>query len=59
MVKLKDAKPKHTKLINVKVTKNQAEKMQSNADKYCEGNLSAWLRYSSIKHKPRKSELVE
>ena len=59
MPKLKVAKQKKTKLINVKVNIDEGDKMQANANKYCEGNLSEWIRYSSMNLKPRKSDLVD
>ena len=64
MTKLKTTKPKKTRMINVKVTEDEYNIMQGNADKYCpqeksdKGNMSEWLRYSGMKCKPKKSDLL-
>lgn len=44
-------------MVNFEATKEEKTKMQSNADKFTKGNLSAWLRFAGVKQKPSKEEL--
>jgi len=43
-----------TQLINIRCTESELIKMRENALKYTNGNLSAWIRYSSIELKAMK-----
>lgn len=45
-------KPKPV-LINVKTQMNEKKKLQQNADKYADGNLSLWLRHAGLHHIPK------
>lgn len=47
------------KTINVKVNVNSYEMMKKLADKFCGGNLSTWIRFSSINFIPKKKDLVK
>jgi len=50
--------PKKEKLINLKVSESEFEEIKDRADKYADGNVSAWLRVSGKKFTPRKRDLV-
>lgn len=45
-------------LINVKVTPDEERRIRANAKRFAKGNLSAWLRWASMKHRPSPSELT-
>ena len=48
-------KPKNKTLtLKLRVTTDDAAAMQRLADKYADGNLSAWLRRAALEHKPKK-----
>lgn len=47
------------KMMNVRATDVEVEKMQKKADKYCGGNLSEWIRYAAIKHNPCKKDILK
>ncbi len=44
-------------LVNFKATSKEIKLIQENADKYAQGNYSAWLRYAGINFKPNKKDL--
>lgn len=46
-------------VVNVKVPSAVKKTLQLNADKYAEGNLSAWLRHAGMKYTPKKGEHVQ
>ena len=41
---------KKTVMINIRVTERQKRKMQDKANKYTDGNLSEWVKISSINY---------
>ena len=45
-------------LVMIKVTDSQRKELQANADKYAEGNLSAWIRFAGVKCIPKRGERV-
>ncbi len=40
------------RIINVKVTEKERKAIIALAAKYTDGNVSSWLRYAAIHHKP-------
>lgn len=42
----------------MRLTASERETIERNARKYAGGNISAWLRYTGIQHKPKPEELV-
>ena len=50
---------KKIKVINLKLSIGELTAIKSMADKFTGGNLSAWIRFASIKHTPKKTDLIE
>lgn len=52
-------KNKNTKSItkNFRVNHKELNKMKLKANVYCEGNLSEWIIYAAINHRPKGSDL--
>lgn len=50
-------KNKKSILKNVKLTGEEANLIQENANKYANGNFSEWVRYAAIKLKPKKKDI--
>jgi len=48
-----------TKIINFKCTEEELVLMKKNADKFADGNLSAWIRFSTIELEPKKRHLED
>ena len=46
------------KAISTKVPENILKQLRANADRFAEGNLSAWLRHAGLYHKPKKGEKI-
>lgn len=44
--------------LHVKLSDSQRQAIQENADRYAEGNISEWLRFAAMNHKPAKHHLV-
>lgn len=44
-------------LIQFKANEIEAKALQKNADEWCGGNLSDWLRYAGIVLKPRQEDV--
>ena len=55
--KLKIKKESSKVLVNFRVTKDELEEIKSLAKKYAGGNMTAWLKYTAINYKPKKSEV--
>ena len=55
--KLKIKKDSNKVLVNFRVTKGELEEIKALAKKYAGGNLTAWLKYTAINYKPKKSEV--
>lgn len=45
-------------LLNVKVTIAEKRQILLSAKKFANGNMSAWLRFASMNHKPARADLV-
>jgi hypothetical protein len=43
-------KETHTVLVNVKMTPRERTALQRKADRYTDGNISAWLRLSALRY---------
>lgn len=59
MLKSQIKPKKETRAINVKVSIDDLEALQENANLYAAGNLSAWLRYAGTHYIPKASELTK
>lgn len=46
-------------LLTFKVSKSELKAIKSKAARYSDGNISAWLRYVSMKYTPEISELTK
>lgn len=47
------------KLKNFKATEEDIALLQKNADKFADGNLSAWIRFAGINHVAKSRDLVK
>lgn len=47
------------KLITVKCPSEISDELQKMANKYTNGNLSAWLRYAGLNCIPRKEDIAQ
>jgi hypothetical protein len=45
-------------LMNLKVTARERDVLELQADKYANGNLSAWLRHAGRHYCPKKGEFI-
>lgn len=45
-------------VINLKVTSRDRKRLEQNAKRYADGNLSAWLRYVGMQYTPKKGEEI-
>ena len=54
-VKKRKNYPTKLERINVKLKKDVLATLQKKADRYAEGNLSAWLRVAGLKYVPKPS----
>lgn len=52
-------KKKETKAINFKLPTEEFDLIQKQADKYTNGNLTAWLKYSGTYCRPDPKHLVK
>lgn len=44
--------------VNFKIAPSEYEKLEEKAKQYTNGNVSEWIRYAALNHKPSKSELA-
>jgi hypothetical protein len=51
------SRSKKTKILNLKCTDDEISEMKKNAELFSGGNLSAWIRFASIKLRPSKKFL--
>lgn len=56
-MKLKKTKKNAPVLVNFKMEKADIKLMVSKAKKYTKGNISQWLRFSSVNHVPKRKDL--
>lgn len=59
IVKRKVSKVPPRILLNVKVSEEEREAIESKAKQFTRGNISAWLRYSGVKCQPRKKDVTK
>jgi len=52
-------KKNEVRIVPVKCSPDVIEQLQSQADKYTEGNLSEWLRYAGLNCIPKKSDIIQ
>ena len=55
--KIKNKRESEKTNVNFRATKDELDKIKKLAKKYAGGNLTAWLKYTAINYKPKKSEL--
>jgi hypothetical protein len=56
---LKKLVKEKTILINIKIRPSELKKIRENAEAWAGGNLSEWLRFAGIRHKPSREELTK
>ena len=49
---------KRNRLINFRVSFTEYIEIQKKAKSFTNGDISKWIRYSSIKHNPNKKDLM-
>lgn len=54
---LKDGIKKKDKRLLVALNEEQDKLIQAKADRYTNGNMSHWVRYASVNHVPKDSDL--
>jgi len=59
MLKAQIKPKKELKTINLKISVEELQNLQDNANLYTGGNLSAWLRYAGSHYVPKASELAK
>ena len=47
-----------SRLINLRVSQKEEAAIQKKADKFANGNYSAWLRYAGANYTPSKEEII-
>jgi hypothetical protein len=52
-------KKEETKIINVRVTDSDRNKIKNKANRYSNGNLSAYMKYALINFTPKEEDLIE
>lgn len=55
---MRKKKQNKTTTINIKLPEELKECLQKFADRYADGNISAWLRYSGMNYVPQKGERI-
>lgn len=50
---------KRNKLINFRASIPELKEIKDKANKYTDGDISKWIRYSAIKYTPKKKDLVK
>ena len=49
---------KRNRLVNFRASFTEFIEIKKKADKYTEGDVSKWIRYSSLKHNPNKKDFI-
>lgn len=57
--KLKVVSTANTILVPIRIPKLQLKKLKGQAKRYAKGNLSAWLRHTGLRYRPKRGEIVE
>ena len=53
----REREPRYIKL-RISINRDEYARIRSLADMYCNSNMSEWMRYASIKHKPRATDML-
>lgn len=48
----------NSRIVNIKTSRADRKALKDQAAKYADGNLSAWMRYAGLHHKPKRGEKV-
>lgn len=43
-----------TRVVNIKCTQTELDAIKANAEKYTDGNVSLWIRFSAMEMVPKK-----
>lgn len=54
---IKQSKKILDKTISLHLKSKDYELLKKKADQFCEGNVSAWIRFASIHYHPKKKDL--
>lgn len=57
MLKSISDKKKKPKMINIRVSEDELKAIHEQAEKYTSGNITAWIKYTALNYRPKKSEL--
>lgn len=57
-VRKKKPKPSDTIMVALKMSRSELVAIKKRAAWYAKGNLSAWLRHSGLRYKPKRGEVV-
>lgn len=56
---LKNLKPEtRSRPFNIKVTETEYTVLQTKAQRYTDGNISAWVRYAALNLQPKPEDVV-
>ncbi|MCP3684535.1 MAG: hypothetical protein GY861_17860 [bacterium] len=58
-MRLKKKNNTKTETISFRVSKSELNKMKIKAQLYTEGNLSEWIVFSTLNHRPNKGDFEE
>jgi len=58
VARLREYKTSKMKVINFKASRGDMKQIKEKADKYTEGNVSAWIRYAATQLEPKKRDLL-
>ena len=56
---LKKSKKEDKKNLCIRVSGDERDTLQAHADKFCDGNLSEWLRIAGLSWTPQAEDLKE
>lgn len=59
MTKRKTKTKSQLVLVPIKIHPKEIRAMKLNAKKFAQGNLSAWLRHSGLRYRPKRGEVVD
>lgn len=55
---LKSLLKESKRLVNFEATESERRRIFEKAEKYCNGNMSEWIRYAAVNHEPNEEELI-
>ena len=53
----REREPRYIKL-RIAINRDEYARIRALADMYCNSNMSEWMRYASVKHKPRANDML-